>query len=144
MTSRYKKPEASPGYLLWRLFINWQNRLNVLLKQHGLTHAQFVYLASLYWLLQNTKEEVTQKNIVDISNLNKVVVSDLTKLLINKKMVFKKSSLKDTRANQIKIYEKGMKIIEEVLPLVESLDIEYFKENTQPIANLLNIIQAIK
>lgn len=140
MTSRYQKPEASPGYLLWRLFIKWQNQLNALLKQHGLTHAQFVYLASLYWLLKNSKEDVLQRDIVELSNLNKVVVSDITKLLVNKKLVFRKPSIKDSRAKQIKIYEKGIHIIEEVLPLVESLDLEYFSENKTVIEKLLSII----
>jgi hypothetical protein len=55
-------------------------------------------------------------------------------------LVFRKASTKDSCAKQIKIYEKGVHIIEEVLPLVESLDLEYFKKNKSSLENSLSLI----
>ena len=39
--------EDSPGFLLWQVSSMWQRQINAGLKQFGLTHAQFVLLASL-------------------------------------------------------------------------------------------------
>jgi hypothetical protein len=38
---------GSPGLLLWRATLRWQRRIVAALKPLGLTHVQFVLLASL-------------------------------------------------------------------------------------------------
>jgi hypothetical protein len=48
--SSYKESEDSPGFLLWQLTALWQRKLNTLLKDLDLTHAQFVVLMSAHWL----------------------------------------------------------------------------------------------
>jgi aromatic ring-opening dioxygenase catalytic subunit (LigB family) len=49
--SSYKESEDSPGFLLWQLTALWQRKLNTLLKDLDLTHAQFVVLMSAHWLV---------------------------------------------------------------------------------------------
>jgi hypothetical protein len=40
--------EPTPGYLVWRLSMKWRVAVDRALAPLGLTHAQYVLLASLY------------------------------------------------------------------------------------------------
>jgi hypothetical protein len=44
---RHARADDSPGFLLWKLTTLWQQRLGLVLDEHGITHTQFVILASL-------------------------------------------------------------------------------------------------
>ena len=57
--SQFEGPEQSPGFLLWQVSANWRRLIEVALAEIGLTHPQFVLLASLGWLNRN-QSEVTQ------------------------------------------------------------------------------------
>ena len=59
----YKKPEESPGYLLWRVSSRWRSAIEDTLKPLDLTHPQFVILATVGWL---TKDQ-TKISQIDIS-----------------------------------------------------------------------------
>src|SRR4051794_26973384 len=43
-------PERSPGFLLWHVTLRWQRAVAAALTPLGLTHVQFVLLASTWWL----------------------------------------------------------------------------------------------
>lgn len=43
-------PGESPGFLLWRVTLRWQRLMTEALRPLGLTHVQFVLLASSWWL----------------------------------------------------------------------------------------------
>ena len=55
MNFSFKRAEDSPGFLLWQLTNQWQRQQRTALAKIGLTHAQFVVLASVLWL--NTRSE---------------------------------------------------------------------------------------
>ncbi len=46
----FAQTEESPGYLLWQVSMLWQRKMKRGLDEIGLTHTQFVLLASLGWL----------------------------------------------------------------------------------------------
>jgi hypothetical protein len=43
-------PWGNPGFLLWRATLRWQREVAAALRPLGLTHPQFVVLASTWWL----------------------------------------------------------------------------------------------
>jgi len=43
-------PDESPGFLLWHVTLRWQRDMAAALAPLGLTHVQFVLLASAWWL----------------------------------------------------------------------------------------------
>ena len=47
---RFAGPGDSPGFLLWQVTNRWQQAQRAALKPYGLTHVQFVVLASLTYL----------------------------------------------------------------------------------------------
>ena len=50
VVSRAGSASGSTGYMLWRATMAWQREVRSALEPHGLTHAQFVLLASAWWL----------------------------------------------------------------------------------------------
>lgn len=53
------KAEESSGFLLWQVTNLWQRAIKKALEEYGLTHSQYVLLASIHWLTLH-KQEVTQ------------------------------------------------------------------------------------
>ena len=47
LATEYEAAEDSPGLLLWQVTNRWQSAQRAALKPLGLTHVQFVLLASL-------------------------------------------------------------------------------------------------
>src|SRR6185369_8176585 len=75
------QPGESPGYLLWRISAAWQRRIRAALKPHKITHAQFVLLTCLVWLLDHGEEAVTQVALADQAGLDKVTTGDVLETL---------------------------------------------------------------
>jgi hypothetical protein len=48
--SIHPSAEESPGFLLWRVSTLWRRAIEAILKPLGLTHPQFVVLATTAWL----------------------------------------------------------------------------------------------
>ncbi len=66
--SKFKTPEESPGYLLWRVSTQWRSSLEKALKAYGLTHPQFVVLAIIGWLRRKA-QSINQAEISRASGL---------------------------------------------------------------------------
>ena len=50
MTRFENGPGESPGFLLWHTTMRWQRSMAAALHPLGLTHMQFVLLASAWWM----------------------------------------------------------------------------------------------
>ena len=129
MTFQFKKPEKSPGLLLWQITNHWQRLQRAALSELGITHPQFVVLAALLWLTDQD-EEVSQKMISDLTNMDKMSTSDLIVNLLKKKMIKKIKSKTDGRAFSLSLTSIGKKITLKAIPIVEHVDQRFFKEKT--------------
>ena len=143
MTFIFKQPKTSPGLLLWQLTNAWQRKQRQALSKLHLTHPQFVVLACLLWLTTNSKEEITQNQISTIASLDKMMVSDLVKTLIQKKLILRASHKTDSRAYCLNLTQKGRTLIEKALPIVEGIDIEFFSKNTVNLIQFHNILKKL-
>lgn len=76
----FEKPEENLGYLLWQATMIWQKQMNRALNDINLTHTQFVILAALGWLLKSS-DNVTQKEIANHSNTDRMMVSKILRIL---------------------------------------------------------------
>lgn len=61
LASEFGSADDSVGLLLWQVTNRWQAAQRAALKPFGLTHVQFVLLASLVWLTGD--EPVTQRDL---------------------------------------------------------------------------------
>ena len=74
--SIHETPDRSPGFLLWHISTAWRNSIERLLKPMGLTHPQFVVLATLGWLTRNG-DRVTQAAIGKMAGLDPNTISQI-------------------------------------------------------------------
>ncbi|MBX7146332.1 MAG: MarR family winged helix-turn-helix transcriptional regulator [Alphaproteobacteria bacterium] len=140
----YKKAEDSTGFLLWQVMTIWQRNLNALLKPFDLTHGQFVVMASTYWLhLHN--QTVTQIDIALHAKMDPMVVSNILKILVQKKLIVRTHSSIDTRAKLVELTEKGISLLNSTVKEVENFDKKFFSKIGKDISffnkSLQNIIE---
>ena len=105
-TSKYKNnSEKSTGLLFMRVYNKWHSMIKKELKKMNLTHPQFVVLASLAYLSQNSNE-VTQIMISKLSGIDVMTISQILGLLEKHNFVKRKEHSKDTRAKAVTLNKK--------------------------------------
>lgn len=67
LASQHKNLAESPGFMLWRVTNAWQRARRAALQATGLTHTQFVLLASLV-KLHETQPHATPKMVAEFAN----------------------------------------------------------------------------
>ena len=75
----FKNTADSPGYLLGQLTMLWQRKQKRVLDSLDLTQTQLVLLAALGWL-SRTSDAVTQVDIANQSNADRIMVSKVPNL----------------------------------------------------------------
>lgn len=123
----FEKPEDNTGYLLWQTTMIWQRQMNRELDKIGVTHTQFVVLASLGWLSKN-QTKVSQKDIADNSNIDRMMVSKILRTLQSKELIERRENEEDTRSKLVSLTEKGRIKLQKALKKVEVTDNTFFSE----------------
>ena len=124
-TFSVEQPEDSSGFLLWRVTNLWQRAIRKALEPHGLTHSQFVLMASIHWLTLEGKE-VTQVLLSDHTDIDPMTTSTVLRTLQKKGLVLRKEHLTDTRAKTVAVTDKGKTIIKKAVVTVETFDNDFF------------------
>ena len=122
---QFKTPNDSPGYLLGQLTMLWQRKLKKVLDPLDLTQTQFVLLAALGWL-SKTNSEVTQIDIANQSNTDRMMVSKVLRTLQEKGFVTRQEHETDTRAKTIRLTPDGENVLQKGLVEVENADKIFF------------------
>ena len=110
-----------------RVYNKWHSMIKKELKKMNLTHPQFVVLASLAYLLQDS-DEVTQVMISKLSGIDVMTVSQILNLLEKNDFVKRKEHSRDTRAKAVILNKKGEEILQKAVPLIEQIDEIFFKK----------------
>src|SRR3990172_12382089 len=84
--SIHTTPDESPGYLLWRVSMQWRSSIEKVLKPFHLTHPQFVILAALGWLTKDGNT-VNQLDIGRMAGLDPNTTSQILRGLDTKKLI---------------------------------------------------------
>ncbi len=122
--SMHEGPQQSPGFLLWRTSTSWRSSIEATLKTFGLTHPQFVVLATTGWLTRNG-ELTNQAAIGKMAGLDPNTNSQILKGLEQKSLIKRKPS-SDGRAKNVSLTLKGSQILSKALPAVEKMDGNFF------------------
>lgn len=140
--SIHEGPKQSPGFLLWHISTSWRSSIESVLKALGLTHPQFVVLATTGWLTRKG-ELITQVAIGKMAGLDPNTTSQIIKGLEQKNFI-KRDSSSDGRAKNVSLTEKGAEILKLALPAVEKADTEFFTPLTKHEGNsLLGLFQKL-
>ena len=135
-------PDRSPGFLLWHISTAWRSSIERLLKPIGLTHPQFVVLASLGWLTQKG-DRVTQAAIGTMAGLDPNTISQILKGLELKKLITREQS-SDARAKNPILTATGNALLGQALPTVESIDAQFFNSlNHKEMEEMMRAFQKL-
>ena len=110
-----------------RVYNKWHSMIKKELKKMNLTHPQFVVLASLAYLSQDSNE-VTQVMISKLSGIDVMTISQILSLLEKHNFVKRKEHSRDTRAKAVILNKKGEEILQKAVPLIEQIDEIFFKK----------------
>ena len=122
---RFKSPNDSPGYLLAHVTMLWQRKQKKALDPLDLTHTQFVLLAALSWLSRESNA-VTQMDIANQSNADRMMVSKVLRTLEEKKFITRQENERDTRAKTIQLTKTGAETLQKAIIKVENADKDFF------------------
>lgn len=126
-----QKAEDSPGFLLWQVTTLWQRGIKKALDAIGITHPQFVLLASLLWLSGRKEGDVTQADLSAHSRIDPMTTSTVMRTLQKKGLISRKEHQTDTRAKSVTLTTKGLEVTKQAIGIIEAFDRQFFKPHAK-------------
>ena len=140
--TEFEGPEESPGFLLWQVSVQWRREIETALATLGLTHPQFVLLASLGWLTQN-RSDITQVELARHCKTDTTMTSQVLRALEKKGLLERKKRKGNDRSKFPSLTPNGVQMIERAIPLVEIVDRKFFQKlgnKTKQCVEILKIL----
>jgi len=126
LDTAFSDADDSTGLLLWQVTNRWQAAQRAALKPFGLTHVQFVLLASLTWLGGATREPVTQRALADHAATDPMMTSQVLRTLEDRGWVIREPHPTDRRANILGVTGAGRALVNRAVHAVEGVDEVFF------------------
>jgi DNA-binding MarR family transcriptional regulator len=126
-------PEESPGFLLWHVTLRWQREIAAALTPLGLTHVQFVLLATAWWL-NSRGEDPNQLGLARRAGTDIKMTSEVLRRLEAKGLILRTVDPGDTRARRIRVTDRGAQLAERSVTVVEAADASFFQATPDPAA----------
>jgi len=124
LDSRFATAEESTGLLLWQVTNRWQAAQRAALKPFGLTHVQFVLVASLAWL--GTDGPVTQRQLAGHAGTDPMMTSQVLRTLEGRGLVRRAAHPDDRRARAVEVTAEGAALANRAVAAVEACDERFF------------------
>lgn len=124
LNTEFVSEDDSPGLALWRVTNAWQAAQRAALRPFGLTHVQFVLLASLEWLHHDGP--VSQRQLADHSHSDVMMTSQVVRALEHKELVIREAHPTDGRAFSIRATPAGSRLVNRAIAEVERVDRAFF------------------
>jgi len=140
--SRFEYADDSPGFLLWLLTNLWQQHIRSALAPLGITHVQFVLLASVAWLEQSGAA-ISQTRLSRHARTDIMMTSQVVRTLEEKGFVARAAHPTDSRARAVSLTPAGREVAERAFAVVERADEQFFQELGGNVATLLKLMQRL-
>ncbi len=125
MTDFPEGPATSPGFLLWHATLRWQRAMADALQEHDLTHAQFVLLASTWWL-NGQDERPSQSRLSELTGSDPRMTSEVVRRLAAKGLLEREQDPSDSRAKVLQVTPSGAAAAVAAIGSVEAADAAFF------------------
>jgi len=119
-------PDDSPGFLLWRVTLRWQRDMAAALAHLGLTHVQFVLLATTWWL-NSHGEDPNQLTVARQAGSDVKMTSQVLRTLETKGLIRRDVDSADSRAKKLRVTDHGAGLAVQALAAVEAADAKFFE-----------------
>jgi DNA-binding MarR family transcriptional regulator len=110
----------TPGYLVWRLSNKWRVAVDRALAPLGLTHAQYVFLSSLFGMTREGQLP-SQRELADWTGLEALYVSKLARGLDADGLIQRTRDTADTRTVRLTLTDRGREVVEPAIAEVGGL-----------------------
>ena len=141
LPTRFAGPKDSPGFLLWKVSNAWQRRQRAALAPFGLTHSQFVLLATATWFGAN--ETLTQARIAELSGVDPMTTSQVVRTLEAAGLLERRDHPDDPRAKAIVATSAGREKARKAVAVVEATDAAFFAPVSASTGKLVAIFKAL-
>jgi DNA-binding MarR family transcriptional regulator len=142
LETEYPQPAESPGLMLWRVTNTWQRRVRAVLAPHGITHVQFVLLATLTWM--DRDQPVTQRSLADHAGIDIMMTSQVVRVLEAKGYITRHAHPADRRAIILSPTPAGIDLANRANVDVEAVDRSYFSAlGSTPKATFIHCLQQL-
>jgi DNA-binding MarR family transcriptional regulator len=108
------------GSLVWRLSMKWRAAVDRAVAPFGLTHAQYVLIATLYGM-SLAGARPSQRELADASGLEPVYVSRLARGLEEGGLIERTESAADPRAVELSLTRRGEDVVIQAIAAVREL-----------------------
>ena len=141
LATEFEDDRDSPGLLLWQVTNRLQAAQRAALKPFGITHVQFVLLASLAWL--DAEGPVTQKQLADHAAADPMMTSQVVRALEQLGLVERSPHPDDGRAKALVVTESGRALANRSVVAVEACDRAFFAAVGQDVVQLTGLLRRL-
>ncbi len=113
-------PASTTGSLVWRLSTRWRASVDRAVAAHGLTHATYVVLSSLY-ASTRSGDPPQQRELAATTGLEPAYISKLVASLERDGLVRRVTDAADTRAWRLTLTRSGRTRVERAMATVQEL-----------------------
>ncbi len=117
--------DDSPGFLLYRLTLLWQEKLGEIFEKLGLNQTRYAILATLKYFEERGMTS-SQNQIVQQTKIDKMTLSKSVRVLERDQLVIRSPSLSDSRSMVVSLTSGGRKLVSKAIHEVETADEEFF------------------
>jgi DNA-binding MarR family transcriptional regulator len=96
------------------------------LRPLGLTHVQFVLLASAWWLTEVAGEKPTQRRLAEHAATDPMMTSQVVRVLEGRGFISRAADPHDSRALRLAVTKSGARLALDAVRVVEAADDEFF------------------
>ncbi len=132
--------EERIGLLIWQASNNWQSNLRKILKKFQISLNEYLILETLV-KMDGKFDVISQINISFNSFLDVSVVSTNLKILENKNFIFKSNI--DSRTKNIELSNKGLKLVTNLILLIENEEKKLFEKLGSESFNFKNSLKLL-
>ena len=124
---------------MWQVSTLWSKSTTVALKPLGLSHPQFIILATIDWLKGKgaSQEEIARRTVLDPKVISHLLRSLEVKGLIDL------SQINEEGNKQPLLTNAGEKILAKALPVVNSADAAFFSSVDLKNSNMITTLQML-
>ena len=142
LATRHASADESPGLVLWQVTNRWQAAQRAALKPFGLTHVQFVLLASLTWLQEDGP--ITQKRLAGHAATDPMMTSQVLRALEARGLVERAAHPDDGRAWAVSATPEGRALANRAVVAVEACDDAFFAGLGDGVSELVRLLVELR
>jgi len=142
MTRPESGPLLSPGFWLHHAALTWRAELDGRLRTLGLTHTQFMVLASASWL-EHVEGPPTQQAVADHAGSDRMMTSRVIRALADAGFLERHPDPDDARAVRVAVTAAGRDVAARAVEQAQAVDRLYFGDDPADSAEMRQALRAM-